>query len=237
MTQRNKRTLVVGDIHGNYKALLQVLERSSYNPKEDMLIFLGDYCDGGSETREVIDCLIKLDKEATHKPVFLLGNHDVWLQKYLELGVELLIWIKNGGQTTIDSYKHTSFETKFKHLKFLEKCLNFYFKDDKFYVHGGFRNIEDPIKNQSDQDYLWDRTLWELACKSPKNTKFTEFDEIFIGHTTTEILNTTHPVNRCNVWNLDTGAGWRGKLTAMCVETKEYWQSDLTQELYPERKY
>jgi serine/threonine protein phosphatase 1 len=34
------------------------------------------------------------------------------------------------------------------------------------------------------------------------------------------------------VWNIDTGAGWSGKLTIMNVDTKEYWQSDLISELY-----
>ena len=36
----------------------------------------------------------------------------------------------------------------------------------------------------------------------------------------------------CNVWNLDTGAGWSGKLTIMDVNSKEYWQADLTPDLY-----
>ena len=30
----------------------------------------------------------------------------------------------------------------------------------------------------------------------------------------------------CEVWDLDTGGGYEGKLTIMNVHTKEYWQSD-----------
>ena len=37
---------------------------------------------------------------------------------------------------------------------------------------------------------------------------------------------------RCNVWNLDTGGGYEGKLTVMDVETKELWQSDFVNTLY-----
>jgi hypothetical protein len=33
---------------------------------------------------------------------------------------------------------------------------------------------------------------------------------------------------------MDTGAGWTGKLTIMDVQTKEYWQSELVQLLYPD---
>ena len=36
----------------------------------------------------------------------------------------------------------------------------------------------------------------------------------------------------CNIWALDTGAGWSGKLTIMNVNTHEYWQLDLSSELY-----
>jgi serine/threonine protein phosphatase 1 len=39
-------------------------------------------------------------------------------------------------------------------------------------------------------------------------------------------------MNAYNIWNLDTGAGFKGRLTIMEVETKAYWQSDLLTELY-----
>ncbi len=44
---------------------------------------------------------------------------------------------------------------------------------------------------------------------------------------------TTLPMHVCNIWNLDTGGGWYGKLTIMNLQTKEYWQSDYVQDLYP----
>ena len=40
-------------------------------------------------------------------------------------------------------------------------------------------------------------------------------------------------MHAANIWNLDTGAGWDGKLTMMDVNTGEYWQSDRITELYP----
>ena len=46
----------------------------------------------------------------------------------------------------------------------------------------------------------------------------------------------TVPMNRCNVWNLDTGAGYRGRLTIMDIDSKEYWQSDMAILLYPEER-
>ena len=34
------------------------------------------------------------------------------------------------------------------------------------------------------------------------------------------------------IWDLDTGAGWGGKLTIMDANTEEYWQSDSGDDLY-----
>lgn len=45
-------------------------------------------------------------------------------------------------------------------------------------------------------------------------------------------LQTLKPTNACNIWNLDTGGGFEGKITIMNVDTKEYFQSDLCKDLY-----
>jgi len=37
-----------------------------------------------------------------------------------------------------------------------------------------------------------------------------------------------------NVWNVDTGAAFKGPVTIMDADTKEFWQSDFVYTLYPE---
>ena len=49
-------------------------------------------------------------------------------------------------------------------------------------------------------------------------------------------INQTIPVNKACIWNVDTGAAFKGPLTIMDIDTKEYWQSDLLPELYPLEK-
>ncbi len=65
------KRFVIGDIHGGYKAMIQVLERANFNPQKDMLIGLGDYADGWPQVYEVIEYLKNL-------PNFkgVIGNHD-----------------------------------------------------------------------------------------------------------------------------------------------------------------
>lgn len=48
------RRLVLGDIHGAHKALIQVLERSKFDYENDLLIIIGDVCDGWPETRKCV---------------------------------------------------------------------------------------------------------------------------------------------------------------------------------------
>jgi serine/threonine protein phosphatase 1 len=59
------------------------------------------------------------------------------------------------------------------------------------------------------------------------------YHEIYIGHTPTVRIGETIPVNAANVWNVDTGAAFKGPLTILDVDTKEFWQSDALNDLYP----
>lgn len=78
-----RTVLCIGDIHGYYdklQALWANLE-SSVGPdafSTALVIFLGDYCDRGPQTREVLDFLISLPaRYPAQSRVFLCGNHDL----------------------------------------------------------------------------------------------------------------------------------------------------------------
>jgi serine/threonine protein phosphatase 1 len=62
------------------------------------------------------------------------------------------------------------------------------------------------------------------------------YNEIYIGHTPTLYYNIDVPMQGCNVWNIDTGAAFTGKLTCLDIETKVFWQSNTLQSLYPNEK-
>ena len=92
-------------------------------------------------------------------------------------------------------------------------------------------------------NFCWDRTLWECAFAMDLTLKITDkryperlklYKEIYIGHTATTRYGEILPINGENLWNLDTGAAFYGKLTGMDVETKAFFQSDVVMELYPE---
>jgi len=237
------RTFVIGDIHGGLKALPQVLERASVK-KGDKLIFLGDYVDGWSESAQLISFLIEINKK--HECVFIKGNHDVWCQEWLINGEqENQIWINNGGKETVESYENNKFDLE-AHINFFNGMKNYYVDDqNRLFIHAGFSSMKGPANEHYVTNYRWDRTLWEMAVVMDKRIKkhsshypkrLKLYNEIYIGHTPTQHFDSEIPMNKINVWNLDTGAAFTGKLSIMDIETKEFWQSDALNSLYPDEK-
>lgn len=84
MGDRNPRVVCcIGDIHGYLSKLESLWSNLESRIGKDgfetaTIIFLGDYCDRGPKTKEVLDFLISLPllyPNQTH--VFLCGNHDL----------------------------------------------------------------------------------------------------------------------------------------------------------------
>lgn len=238
-----QKTYVIGDIHGGFKALLQVLERAGVSP-EDTLIFLGDYVDGWSEPVEVIDFLINLNNK--QQCFFIQGNHEELLLQWLKNGDDNPLWRQHGGESSIKAYQQVDNSTKRKHIEFFENLQPYYLDEhQRLFVHAGFSNLKGADYEYFNNFFWWDRTLWELALATDRNLthqhpeypqRLCNYREIFIGHTPTTLFGETIPMHRQNVWNIDTGAAFEGKLTIMDVNSKQFWQSDCLSELYPDEK-
>ena len=240
------KKFVIGDIHGGLKALLQVLKKINCD-QNDTLIFLGDYVDGWSESPAVLDFLIELQKK--QPCVFIRGNHDELLLDWL-LGnnenIDEKLWFQHGGEATVLSYQNINAETKEKHIQFLQSLQDYYLdNENRLFIHAGFTNMKGVEHEFFKPLFYWDRTLWETALAIDNQLskdaityplRLKIYNEIFIGHTPVTKIDETIPVNKACVWNVDTGAAFKGKLTIMDVDTKEFWQSDSLPELYPTEK-
>jgi serine/threonine protein phosphatase 1 len=62
------------------------------------------------------------------------------------------------------------------------------------------------------------------------------YKEVFVGHTTTTRISDI-PFEKNNVWFMDTGGGFEGKLSIMDIDTHQFWQSDKVSKLYPNHKH
>ncbi|WP_010522970.1 metallophosphoesterase family protein [Aquimarina agarivorans] len=237
------RTFAIGDIHGGLKALQQLLSELRLTP-EDHLIFLGDYVDGWSQSAETIFFLMELSTK--YQCTFVRGNHDELCFQWLKTKNHTDQWLIHGGQATKDSYaKFTAkeIETQFDFFDSLQNYV--ILNENKLFLHAGFTNLHGPHKEYFEKLFYWDRTLWELALSvDPKLKKdhilypkrLTLFDEVYIGHTPVSRINKTTPVNAACVWNVDTGAAFKGPLTAIDIESKAVFQSDPVHTFYPDER-
>ena len=222
------RTFVIGDIHGAYKALAQCLQRSGFDDGKDRLIVLGDVCDGYPEVRRCIDELLNIQRCD-----YVIGNHDLWALEWAVQGIREKAWVDQGGRSTIASYGKEGMPPA--HVDFLKNARPWIESDGKLFVHGGF-DPRRPIREQPLEFIVWDRELirgaWESAARG-KDRRYGGFDEIYLGHTPTHMFGSSEPLHVGNIWDMDTGAGWWGKLSIMDIATKQCWQSDITPSLYP----
>lgn len=234
------RTLAIGDIHSGLKGLQQLLSKAEVSD-QDQLIFLGDYVDGWSEATETVDFLINLGK--THRCIFIRGNHDVLCLEWLQQRKDNPLWLKHGGEATRSSYENADQKTIAEHIDFFESLTNYHLDpDNRLFLHAGFTNLKGVDFEYFSQTFYWDRTLWELVCSLDPNLKpddvhypkrLTNYKEIYIGHTPISKTTAVEPKLAANVWNIDTGAAFKGPLSMIDVDTKQVWQSDLVHELYP----
>jgi serine/threonine protein phosphatase 1 len=237
----------MGDLHGANRALLQCLERSGFNRKKDVLIQLGDVADGRDEVYECVETLLSIPRLIAIK-----GNHDEWFREFVETGYHPTEWTM-GGDATARSYLQrvkkqrlmlrggSGYKTALnpgdipvRHQEFFRRQLLYCLDESgNCFVHGGF-DREVKFAHQYSPLYYWDRDLWQAAldCREKQLRMATLFRTVFIGHTSTTHWKTDQPMQAAQVWNLDTGAGGRGRLTIMNVKTKKYWQSDPVGELY-----
>lgn len=87
------KTYVMTDIHGRLEPLKALLAQI---PEGAKIVFLGDYVDRGSESREVVALVRSLPNT-----VCLRGNHEDMV-----CARDPLNWLSNGGASTVLSYRH-----------------------------------------------------------------------------------------------------------------------------------
>lgn len=75
-------TFAVGDIHGNLPALRDLLD--AIRPAllaTDTVVFLGDYIDRGSGSKQCVDAILEFASSHAGPTVCLGGNHEDWMMR------------------------------------------------------------------------------------------------------------------------------------------------------------
>jgi len=219
------RIYAIGDIHGRAdlleSLLRQIDEDCRLRPsRRPIVVFIGDYIDRGPASREVLDLL--LGYEQTKETIFLRGNHETFVHRFLSEPAVLDEWRLCGGLETLVSYglkpsinpgvaeqrqlaKALAKSIPKPHLEFLDSLKLSFSCGDFLFVHAGIRPGV-PIRKQREEDLLWIREEF-LSC----DQRFEKF--VVHGHTPVRT-----PDVRSNRINIDTGAFATGRLTCIMIE-------------------
>ena len=235
---------VVGDVHGEYQALLNLIAKT---PLNSTLIFVGDLVDRGAESARVVQLIRQ------HKLACVRGNHEEMMIEFGSQFIENIknnrpiaqdnIWLNHGGVETLLSYGLISIKNNEMIPHPFIKDFIFQFEDDIEWMKRLPLYIELEEKHSSGRKVVISHSaiagVWDLRDESEsfnnfKNTvlwgrtKPVDSVPIFnvFGHTPQRFTPDTHH----HYVNIDTGAYKKGEkgfglLSAYCIESGEIFSS------------
>lgn len=215
----------IGDVHGcldELRALERIVASDAEGlPGRKLIVMLGDYVDRGPASAQVIDHLIAPPPPGFER-ICLTGNHEMVMLDYLEGRAGRASWIAMGAGPTLLSYgiDHERLRDIYQvdqqiddvirkaipasHVAFL-RSLPIMIEASRFlFVHAGIRP-ELPVEKQADEDMVFIRSaFYERAHLLSR----------YVVHGHTPVGEAKREGMRVN---LDTGAFFSGRLTALRV--------------------
>jgi len=214
---------VVGDIHGCARLLDDLLAQVEACVPE-RIVFVGDFIDRGEASAEVLARLFALSRAAGTRAVFLKGNHEEMMLRFLDDPEEHAArWLRYGGLQTLASYgigglgavPDAARALKARDalaraigpevLSWLRNLPTRFQSGNVAVVHAG-ANPEKPIEAQSETALIWGH---------PAFRKTTRRDGIWIVHGHTIVDAVAPEAGRIGV---DTGAYATGRLSAALID-------------------
>jgi serine/threonine protein phosphatase 1 len=232
------RLYAIGDIHGRADLLgtlhRRIIADAATAPAgcTRRLVYLGDYVDRGLQSKQVVDMLLE-GPPPGFEAVYLKGNHEDCLLKFLGDWQRGPHWFSIGGDATILSYgvrpatglpagerlEHASRELAQKlppaHLQFYRSLELTHQAGDYVFVHAGLRPGV-PFDEQEPEDLMWIREPFLQGGDCGGRL-------VVHGHS---------PARRPEIYShrigIDTGAFFTNVLTCLVVEGSERRFIDTT---------
>ena len=230
------KTYIIGDVHGEFKTLLSLIDKL---PKNSKLIFVGDLIDRGSQSKEVVQYV----RQNNH--LCCMGNHEDMMIHYGTSFINsypssaynnfINMWINNGGKKTLLSYglvevdKYDGKLICVENIKAFEQFKNdiqwmkelpLYIKikkikkDNKKIVisHASMGNVWHHHNNADGIETFKEYALWNRTPPYPQCDIFNIY-----GHTIIDKIDTS-----LHYLNIDTGCYLKDdivrELSAYCIE-------------------
>lgn len=200
------RTIVVGDIHGCYDELMDLLEKAELGD-DDRVVSVGDLITKGPKNREVLEVFMTDARFTT-----VIGNHDLALRRRWN-GEDIEL---KGSQK--EAHKELKGE-KEAYTAFLNRLPFTIDLDTHLVVHAGLRpNVE--LYSQTTGDLTRLRTLGP----DRESDEGTPWYHVYYGEKVVLFGHWPSPEPRRGkkAIGLDTGCVYGHQLTAYIIETDEF---------------
>ncbi len=237
---------VMGDVHGDYLHLKQMLERIRFNPEKDHIYFLGDVVDRGPESVKTLNLVREMVTAGS--ATLLMGNHEYFIMLYIEGSISEKNWIQYGGKEMKEYIDTLPKEERNKLYDFIGKLPLFLELETGIYgktilVHAGIGNEEwSFIKYKNGMISLTETMERQIMAsyfnflvnddlhRMAQSKKFKMDHYLICGHVPTFRLQKEEPVKAYitdSYMDIDTGNGFRetngGRLCCYCLEADKFY--------------
>ena len=200
------RTIVVGDIHGCYDELADLLDKAALT-SHDRVVSVGDLIVKGEKNREVLDLFIKDERFSA-----VLGNHDRALRRYWRGEA---ISLKDSQEKTLRELEHAEAH----YSAYLQQLPLMIDLGSHLIVHAGVRPGV-ALSGQVVEDLTELRTLGVDRTNREGVPWYDRYDGdkiVLFGH-----WPAPRPRMGKRAIGLDTGCVYGYDLTAYIIETAEF---------------
>lgn len=200
-----KRTIFVGDIHGCFDELKELVQLCEHRPGVDRLIFLGDVFNRGPGSLQVFLKMREWKAES------VLGNHEMAILKSWNSGNKSSRWY----QKTLDEFG--------EHYTDMIKAINdwplFIEEEDFIALHAGIvpgKKLREMSADEITSIRMWKNPENPVAPPTPWFEHYKEEKPVIFGH-----WGKLEGVQRDNAHGIDTGCVYGKRLTALIWPEKK----------------
>lgn len=219
---------IIGDIHGCYDELVELLEKLGYrvedgrvtsNPDGRRVVFVGDLVDRGPRSPDVLKLVMAMVRDGT--AFCVPGNHEAKLLKYFN---GRNVKITHGLAETIEQLSNESDEFKAKAAQFIDSLVSHYVFDDGRLVvaHAGMKEALQGRGSGKVREFaLYGETTGEtdefgLPVRYNWAADYRGKATVVYGHTPVPFAEWLN-----NTICIDTGCVFGGSLTALRYPERE----------------
>lgn len=229
------RIYAIGDIHGQLDLLVDLLGRicsdgeSRRDHRKTQIVFLGDYIDRGEDSKGVLEVMTRLAEMRSPNIIFLRGNHEAAMARFLADPSKGADWLGFGGQQTLASFGIMAPRPRLgrtdlfrardelaarlpRYEPFFDSLVNSFRSGDVFFCHAGI-DPEHGLDAQPGRALHWGHPSSRDETPLPGK-------RIVHGH-----YDSATPVSTRGRICVDTGAYYSNCLTAVRLDAGEAFLS------------